>query len=137
MHISSRRGDVPAGRQPRPVPGAGHTAPEGHQAPAGAVRDPRLPGGRLRRARSRLIPLGRGAPVEQSTVLVVDDEPRVLDALEAILAAEFRVLRADGGEAALRLLEAEEVAVIVTDYRMPGMSGVELLRRSQDRAPDT
>ena len=75
--------------------------------------------------------------MEQSTVLIVDDEWRVLDALEAILAAEFRVLRADGGEAALRLLEAEEVAVIVTDYRMPGMSGVELLRRSQDLAPDT
>ena len=75
--------------------------------------------------------------MEPSTVLIVDDERRVLDALEAILAAEFRVLRADGGEAALRLLEAEEIAVIVTDYRMPGMSGVELLRRSQDLAPDT
>ena len=75
--------------------------------------------------------------MEPSTVLIVDDELRVLDALEAILAAEFRVLRADGGEAALLLLEAEEIAVIVTDYRMPGMSGVELLRRSQDRAPDT
>jgi two-component system, NtrC family, response regulator HupR/HoxA len=74
--------------------------------------------------------------VDQSTVLIVDDEPRVLDALEAILAAEFRVLRADSGEAALRLLDAEGVAVILTDYRMPGMSGVELLQRSQERAPD-
>ena len=36
-----------------------------------------------------------------ATVLVVDDEPRVLDALEAILAAEFRILRAEGGAAAL------------------------------------
>src|SRR5262245_23902260 len=70
------------------------------------------------------------------TVLIVDDERRVLDALEAILAAEFRVLRADGGEAALALLGTEEVAVIITDYRMPGMNGVELLRRSQERAPD-
>ena len=74
--------------------------------------------------------------MDQSTVLIVDDEPRVLDSLEAILAAEFRVLRADGGAAALRLLEAEEVAVIITDYRMPGMTGVELLRRSQERAPE-
>ena len=70
------------------------------------------------------------------TVLVVDDEPRVLDALEAILAAEFRVLRADSGEEALRLLPGADVAVIVTDYRMPGMTGVELLRRSQEAAPD-
>ncbi len=74
--------------------------------------------------------------MEQPTVLIVDDEPRVLDALEAVLAAEFRVLRAPGGEAALALLRSEDVAVVVSDHRMPGMSGVELLRRSQECAPD-
>ena len=73
---------------------------------------------------------------EPATVLIVDDEVRVLDALEAILAAEFRVLRAPGGEAALEIVHAEDVAVIVTDYRMPGMTGVELLRRSQEHVPD-
>ncbi|HXG02938.1 MAG TPA: sigma-54 dependent transcriptional regulator [Candidatus Binatia bacterium] len=75
--------------------------------------------------------------MEQATVLIVDDEPRVLDSLEAILAADFRVLRAGGGEEALAVLRAEpDVAVILTDHRMPGMTGVELLRRSQDVAPD-
>ncbi len=74
--------------------------------------------------------------MEQATVLVVDDEPRVIDALEAILAAEFRVLRAGEGEEALRILQNEEVSVILTDHRMPAMSGVELLRRSQEYAPD-
>jgi two-component system, NtrC family, response regulator HupR/HoxA len=73
---------------------------------------------------------------EAATVLVVDDEPRVLDALEAILAADFRVLRASSGEAALEVLTHEDVAVIVTDYRMPGMTGVELLQRSHDVAPE-
>jgi two-component system response regulator HupR/HoxA len=73
---------------------------------------------------------------QEPTVLIVDDEPRVLDALEAILAAEFRVLRAGGGAAALEVLASEDPAVILTDYRMPDMTGVELLRRSQAIAPD-
>jgi two-component system response regulator HupR/HoxA len=78
-----------------------------------------------------------GASVEQATVLIVDDEPRVLDSLEAVLAADFHVLRAGGGPAALEILRGEpEVAVIVTDYKMPGMTGVELLRASQAIAPD-
>jgi two-component system response regulator HupR/HoxA len=72
--------------------------------------------------------------VDVTTILIVDDEPRVLDSLEAILAAEFRVLRAGHGEEALACIAAEpEVAVIVTDHRMPGMTGVELLRRSQEQ----
>jgi two-component system response regulator HupR/HoxA len=72
--------------------------------------------------------------VDETTILIVDDEPRVLDSLEAILAAEFRVLRAGHGEEALVCLAAEpDVAVIVTDHRMPGMTGVELLRRSQEQ----
>ena len=72
--------------------------------------------------------------MDETTILIVDDEPRVLDSLEAILAAEFRVLRAGHGEEALARLAAEpEVAVIVTDYRMPGMTGVELLRRSEEQ----
>src|SRR5262245_14514890 len=70
------------------------------------------------------------------TVLVVDDEPRVLDALEAILAAELRIVRAAGGAAALALLAAEDVAVMITDYRMPAMTGVELCRRAQEVAPE-
>lgn len=74
--------------------------------------------------------------MDEPTVLIVDDERRVLDALEAILAAEFTVLRAEGGAQALELLGSHEVAVIVTDQRMPGMTGVELLERSQAVAPD-
>ena len=46
------------------------------------------------------------------------------------------MLRAEGGPAALEVLAAEDVAVIITDYRMPGMTGVELLRESQKHRPD-
>ena len=75
--------------------------------------------------------------MEQATILVVDDEPRVFDSLEAGLAADFRVLRAGGRPAALEILRTEDdVAVIVTDYKMPGMTGVELLRESQAIVPD-
>jgi DNA-binding NtrC family response regulator len=74
--------------------------------------------------------------VEQATILIVDDEPRVLDALEAVLAAEFRVLRAGSGPAALALLRTDDVAVVLTDYKMPGMTGVEMLRECQTIAPD-
>jgi adenylate cyclase len=71
------------------------------------------------------------------TVLVVDDEPRVLDSLEALLAMEYRVLRAERPDAALAILAAEPVAVVVSDQRMPGMAGTELLARSREVAPDT
>lgn len=72
-----------------------------------------------------------------STVLIVDDEPRVLDSLEALLAVEHRVLRAERGTDALRILAEKPVAVIVSDQCMPGMLGTELLSRSLTVAPDT
>jgi adenylate cyclase len=74
---------------------------------------------------------------DAATVLIVDDDPRVLDSLEALLAEDHRVLRAERGEDALRILAAEPVAVIISDNRMPGMHGTELLARSLTVAPDT
>src|SRR5918996_105226 len=81
----------------------------------------------------------RGSPDvgESTTVLVVDDEPRVLDSLEALLAMDYRVLRAERGDDALKLVVGEDVAVILSDQRMPGMTGTELLARSREVAPDT
>jgi adenylate cyclase len=71
------------------------------------------------------------------TVLLVDDEPRVLDSLEALLAMDYRVLRTERGDEALRLLDREPIAAIVSDQRMPSMTGTELLARSRDVSPDT
>jgi class 3 adenylate cyclase len=73
---------------------------------------------------------------QPATLLLVDDEPRVLDSLEALLGMEHRVLRADKPEAALHALATEPIAVVVSDQRMPGMLGTELLARSRDIAPD-
>jgi adenylate cyclase len=72
-----------------------------------------------------------------ATVLLVDDEPRVLDALEALLAMEYRVLRADRPEQGLARVAEGDVAVVLSDQRMPGMTGTELLARSREIAPDT
>jgi class 3 adenylate cyclase/FixJ family two-component response regulator len=74
---------------------------------------------------------------DAATVLIVDDEPRVLDSLEALLAMDYQVLRAPEPKTALRILEDADVAVIVSDQRMPGMTGVELLARSRDVSPET
>ena len=62
-------------------------------------------------------------------ILLVDDEPRNLDALEAILSDRgYALLRADGADRALTLLLEHQVAAIVLDIRMPGVSGVELAK---------
>ncbi len=60
-------------------------------------------------------------------ILLVDDEPRNLDALEVILADPgYRLLRAGGSDDALQALLAHDVAAIVLDIQMPGVSGIEL-----------
>jgi signal transduction histidine kinase len=65
--------------------------------------------------------------VEPIAILLVDDEPRNLDALEAVLDdPSYRLLRAENADAALKLLLANDVAAIVLDIKMPGMSGFEL-----------
>lgn len=64
--------------------------------------------------------------MEQATIPIVDDGPHVLVLLEAVLAADLRVLRAGASPTTLKLLRTEhDVAVIATDYKMPPMTGVE------------
>ncbi len=70
------------------------------------------------------------AHAEKRRILLVDDEPQVLVALEDLLSEEFCVLKAQSGEDALKLIRAEpEIAVVITDQRMPKMTGDEFLTR--------
>ncbi|MBA2539399.1 MAG: response regulator [Deltaproteobacteria bacterium] len=63
------------------------------------------------------------------TLLLVDDEARNLDALEAILDEPgYRLIRADNADRALHELLANDIAAIVLDIKMPGVSGFELAR---------
>ena len=71
-------------------------------------------------------------------VLIVDDEPQVLVALEDVLGEDYEVLTATSPLAALRVLEKEkDVAVVLSDQRMPGMNGDELLALSADLSDAT
>src|ERR671938_1294268 len=68
-------------------------------------------------------------------ILIVDDEPANLRLLERLFRRDYQVLAAPSGEEALRLLEQHDVALLITDQRMPGMSGIELLKRTADLRP--
>lgn len=71
-------------------------------------------------------------------VLFVDDEPNVLQSIRRGLRKQFDVHTAEGGDAAMQLLrEKDDFAVIVSDMRMPGMNGVELLSQVKQLWPDT
>jgi response regulator RpfG family c-di-GMP phosphodiesterase len=85
---------------------------------------------------------GDSGPVRvarRPTLLVVDDEPSNVSILERIFQTEYRVLKAYNGSEALAMMRAsgaEEVAAILSDQRMPGLTGVELLAKAAEERPD-
>lgn len=64
------------------------------------------------------------------TILCVDDETDNVEALERLFRRQYRVLKATSGQEALDLLAKNQVTVIISDQRMPQMSGVEFLAES-------
>lgn len=74
--------------------------------------------------------------MDNRTILFVDDEENVLRSLQRGLMDEpYNLLFADSGKKALKILEENEVHIIVTDMRMPEMGGLELLRIVKDKYP--
>ncbi len=69
--------------------------------------------------------------------MVVDDEPANLRLLERLFRRDYQVITAESGAEALALLEQHEVALLVTDQRMPGMTGIELLKHTAVMRPNT
>ncbi len=81
--------------------------------------------------------MARPAPGHSGSVLVVDDEARILSALRRTLERDgWEVLTAESSREALQLLESRSVDVILSDHKMPGMSGLEFLRRAASCRPD-
>jgi DNA-binding NtrC family response regulator len=64
-------------------------------------------------------------------VLIVDDEPINLMMLQKVLRAKFSVKTAGSGQEALTILRREAVSLLITDQRMPGMTGTDLMRQSR------
>jgi CheY-like chemotaxis protein len=63
-------------------------------------------------------------------LLLVDDEPRILSALRRTLRREpYELLTAEGPVEALRAIESQPLDLVMTDLKMPGMTGLELLQR--------
>ncbi|NDP37166.1 MAG: response regulator [Rhodoferax sp.] len=72
------------------------------------------------------------------TILCVDDEPNILSALKRLFRGKgWQVLSAEGGQAALALLETQTVDLVISDMRMPEMDGAQFLARVRVRWPDT
>jgi two-component system probable response regulator PhcQ len=69
-------------------------------------------------------------------VLYVDDEPQNLLAFRYAMEDRFSILTATGGPEAVALLEREDVAVLMCDQRMPGMTGAEVCQRARELKPD-
>ena len=74
---------------------------------------------------------------DKATLLFVDDEERVLRSLEVLFKQRFRVLSTTDGAQAVEIVRRERVHVIVSDQRMPIMTGVEVLRRVREASPNT
>jgi DNA-binding NtrC family response regulator len=70
------------------------------------------------------------------TILIVDDEGINLRLLERLMSSRYRVLTATNGFAALEILTQVDVALLMSDQRMPGMTGIELLRASRNIRPE-
>ncbi len=71
-------------------------------------------------------------------ILCVDDEPNVLSSLKRLFIDEpYEILTAISGQDGLKILEQENVQLVISDYRMPGMNGVEFLKEVYSHWPDT
>jgi len=68
-----------------------------------------------------------------ATILLIDDDPKVRQMLEALLCDEHECHTADRAEQAIELIEFQDYDVVITDVSMPGLGGLEVLRRIKQR----
>jgi DNA-binding NtrC family response regulator len=71
----------------------------------------------------------------RKTILIVDDDEGMREMLTAMLRRDYRVLRASTGEAALQMMEKEDVELMLLDVNLPGISGFEVLKITKENYP--
>jgi type II secretory ATPase GspE/PulE/Tfp pilus assembly ATPase PilB-like protein/FixJ family two-component response regulator len=82
--------------------------------------------------------LGEKEAPEKHTILIVDDERSVLSALKRCLRGDgYEILTAENGQEGLDVMAGHRVSLIISDYRMPGLTGTEFLSMVRERAPQT
>ena len=78
-----------------------------------------------------------GGDLKKARVLFVDDEERILNALRTLFRSQYHVFTAESGPLALEFVKRFGIHVVVSDQRMPAMTGVELLRQVKDLSPNS
>ena len=74
--------------------------------------------------------------MSEHAIVIVDDEKNVLNAFKRVLRQEpYHLYTVDSGEEALCLLDAREISLVISDYNMPKMNGLELLKKVQVKYP--
>ncbi len=125
--------DAVRGHTGRTLSGAGTASRNDARPGASAGTLPGVP------HKAVLTPLAASSPAkpngERASVLFVDDEMRILTALHALFRNQYRVYTADDPAQALEMVKRIPVQVVVSDQRMPGMTGVELLRQVREVSP--
>jgi serine/threonine protein kinase/response regulator RpfG family c-di-GMP phosphodiesterase len=75
--------------------------------------------------------------VKKACILAVDDEERILSALKSLFRMRYHVFTTTSGSQALDFIKRHKINVIISDQRMPVMTGVELLRQAREISPAT
>src|SRR5476649_847292 len=74
--------------------------------------------------------------VAKPCLLVIDDEPDLVQSVQDLLRFDYRVLGATRATEGLRIMQGEHVHIVMSDQRMPEMTGVEMLRQVKETHPD-
>jgi len=138
---------APLPASPPPV-AAKSIAPAAPATPASAPRPKPIPAAAPLAEKAKIIAAAKAAKPQaaqpaappapaKTKVLFVDDDERILNALKALFRDDYDVATSAGGEAAIEFLKDNPMQVVVSDQRMPGMAGVELLREVRKLAPRT